>query len=408
MAPIAPMRKRRSTQSASSAESAVPGSDGQGDRIVGPGSELYPASPLGTREKGIPTGRDVEWEPLVDYRRLGISETTIHGAVAWAHGGKLIHSFGGNVLCYGRSMMKPLAMKVFVEELADCSWEQKAIALASHNGDVEHVAAAQSLLDETEWGLMQAPLDLPLVPFGRSVRRPRRWYHTCSGEHAALLHGCKGKGWPRIGYLLPQHPWFQAYVDEVRSILGKGWEPLRTARDGCGLPTVSNTVNELAILYAHLAKTRRKDWIWDAMVRNPDLVGGFNRLDTTILKSCGGKVIAKEGADGLLGLAIEHPDYPQGLGVVVKIAHGWNPRATWYVARAILGVLGFRLRNPYPLHRQKAFIVPGVVPKAYLPKLEAIATWDEWDPDTDHWMYDNDDYVGSQPLMRGWTGGGER
>ena len=58
-----------------------------------PGSRIFPRSPLGEREEGIPTGRDVEWEPLVDYRRNGVSETTIHGAVAWAHGDQLLHSF---------------------------------------------------------------------------------------------------------------------------------------------------------------------------------------------------------------------------------------------------------------------------------------------------------------------------
>ncbi|HLF16340.1 MAG TPA: hypothetical protein VI796_02775, partial [Candidatus Thermoplasmatota archaeon] len=86
---------------------------------TGPGREMYPTSPLGEQADGIPTGRDVEWEPLVDYRRNGVSETTIHGAVAWAHGTKIVHSFGGNVLAYGRSMMKPFAMKVFARELAD-------------------------------------------------------------------------------------------------------------------------------------------------------------------------------------------------------------------------------------------------------------------------------------------------
>ena len=84
-----------------------------------PGSEIYPTSPLGEQIEGIATGRDVEWEPLIDYRRNGVSETTIHGAVAWASGGNITHSFGGNVLCYGRSMMKPITMKVFVDDLAD-------------------------------------------------------------------------------------------------------------------------------------------------------------------------------------------------------------------------------------------------------------------------------------------------
>lgn len=357
-------------------------------------TNLYPDSPLGKSIPGIPTGRDVEWQPLVDYRRFDVSETTIHGAVAWWSGDKLIHSFGGNVLCYGRSMMKPLMVKVFAKELEDCTWEQRAIAVASHNGDTEHVAAAMSLLPEGEHGLMLTPLDVPLIQFGRQVRRPRRWYHCCSGEHAAILRGCRAKGWNRAGYMLPQHPFFVAYLDQLRRFLGPDWEPLRVAKDGCGLPTVSNTVAELARLYAGLVKVKDEDWIWEAMVRHPDLVGGFNRLDSTILKACEGRVIAKEGADGLLGMAIEHPDYPEGLGIVIKIAHGWNAQATWYLARAILGTLGFTLRNPYALRRQKAFLVPGIVPPALLPKLEQIPTWDDWDPDQDRWTYDWHDYAG--------------
>jgi len=354
-----------------------------------PGAKIYPTSPLGESEEGIATGREVSWEPLIDYRRNGVSETTIHGAVAWASGQEIIHSFGGNVLCYGRSMMKPITMKVFADDLAGVlNAEQKAISVASHNGDTEHVAAAQSILTEPEWGLMQTPLDVPLIQFGRQVRRARRWYHTCSGEHAAILRGCRVRGWNRAGYTLPQHTFFAAYLEQLRKTLGKDWEPLRVARDGCGLPTVSNTVNELARLYADLVRTKDEDWIWDAMIENPDLIGGFNRLDSTTIKACGGKVIAKEGADGLLGLAIEHPDYPDGLGIVIKIAHGWDNQATWYIARAVLGVLGFELRNPYPLARQKAFIVPGVVPPSLLPKLEEVPTWDEWDPDDDRWYYD--------------------
>ena len=359
-----------------------------------PGSGVYPTTPLGEVHEGIATGRDVEWEPLVDFRRNEVSENTIHGAVAWAHGRDVFHSFGGNVLCYGRSMMKPLLMKTFVDELADeLSWEQKAIACSSHNGDTEHVSTAQSILTESEWGLMQCPLDVPLIQFGRQVRRPRRWFHTCSGEHAAILRALRKMGINRAGYTLPQSDWFPLYLDVLRRFLvNPDWEPVRVSKDGCGLPTVSNTVNELAVLFAGLVATKDQDWIWEAMQRHPDLVGGFNRLDSTILKAGDGTVLAKEGADGLLGLSIVHPDYPNGLGIVIKIAHGWNSQATWYVARAVLGVLGIELRNPYPLHRQKAFIVPGVVPEDRLDKLEQVVTWDEWDPDSDRWYYDWQQY----------------
>ncbi len=353
-------------------------------------SELYPSSPLGENDPKIPTGRDVEWQPLVDYRRHGVSETTIHGAISWFAGDKVVHSFGGNVLCYGRSMMKPFYIKVFAEELKETTdLRQKAISVSSHNGTFEHVEVSQSLLSESEWGLMQTPLDLPLVQFGRQVRRPRRWYNNSSGHHAAILKGCRLKGWSRVGYTLPTHPVFKSYLEVVRTYLPNFDRPLRVARDGDGLPTVAMTVNQLAQCYAGLAARREEDWIWEAMVAHPDLVGGFNRLDTTIIKSGSGRVIAKEGADGLLGMAIVHPEFPDGLGVVVKIAHGWNPQATWYVARGILGVLGIELRNPYPLKRQKAFLVPKIVPDVWVSRLEQVRTWDEWDPDVDRWYFDH-------------------
>ena len=364
-----------------------------------PGSRIYPSNPLGEKYEGIPTGRDVEWEPLVDFRRLDVSENTIHGAISWVHGDEVIHSFGGNVLVYGRSMMKPLLMKIFTDVLDDVLTDkQKAIACSSHNGDTEHVATAQSILTESEWGLMQCPLDVPLVQFGRQVRRPRRWFHTCSGEHAALLRALRLKGINRAGYSLPTSSWFQDFIDLLNSMLHPDWKPLRIAKDGCGLPTVSNTVDELATLFSALVRTKDDDWIWDAMCKHPDLIGGFNRLDSTIIKAGEGRVLAKEGADGLLGIAIEHDDWPKGLGIVIKIAHGWNSQATWYVARAVLGVLGIQLRNPYPLHRQKAFIVPGIVPEMYLKQLETVVTWDEWDPDQDRFqILENQDELARNP-----------
>ena len=361
-----------------------------------PGSAIYPTNPLGEKYEDIATGRDVAWEPLVDFRRMDVSENTIHGAIAWAHGTEIIHSFGGDVLVYGRSMMKPLMMKTFKDALSEegLSSEQLAISCSSHNGDTEHVAAAQSLLSESEWGLMQCPLDVPLIQFGRQVRRPRRWFHTCSGEHAAMLKALRRMGINRAGYTLPSSPWFPMYLDILREMLGNpDWEPQRVAKDGCGLPTVSNTVDELAILFAGLAREKDDDWIWDSMNEHPDLIGGFNRLDSTCLKAGEGRLLAKEGADGLLGLSIIHPDWPEGLGIVIKIAHGWNSQATWYVARAVLGVLGIQLRNPYPLHRQKAFIVPRIVPPQYLDDLESVVTWDEWDPDRDRFTMDWKEYT---------------
>jgi hypothetical protein len=39
---------------------------------------------------------------------------------------------------------------------------------------------------------------------------------------------------------------------------------------------------------------RDDDWSWEAMVRHPDLIGDFNRLDSTILKAGGGQQFSKD------------------------------------------------------------------------------------------------------------------
>src|ERR1700694_4664560 len=100
------------------------------------------------------------WQPLVEYRRNGVAENTIHGAVSWVSGKNLIYSFGGNVEVYGRSMSKPIMMKVFAREFRSLPSEQQAICVASHHGDTEHDRVARSLLKESEGGLVQNPLDV--------------------------------------------------------------------------------------------------------------------------------------------------------------------------------------------------------------------------------------------------------
>ena len=103
---------------------------------------------------------------------------------------------------------------------------------------------------------------------------------------------------------LAESPSVRCVHDRIRRFLGEDWTPQRIAKDGCGLPTVSNTVAELAQIYAGLVRDKDEDWIWESMVRHPDLVGGFNRLDSTILKAGEGTVIAKEGADGYSALPL--------------------------------------------------------------------------------------------------------
>jgi L-asparaginase len=303
----------------------------------------------------------MSWQPLLELRRAGLPEVVVHGAVAWVSGTRLIHSYGGDPPLYGRSLVKPFQMKVFARELNRVlSPEQKALSLASHNGTMEQVHIAQSILPAGDWPLLRVPESKPLS--GEPVSVPSRWYHPCSGKHAAILVGCHSRGWSRDRYFWPDHPYQQAVEQVLRERLGADWKPTQGAGDGCGLPTVAMPLSQLAALFASLCRERNEDWIWRSMVDHPRLIGGAGRLDTAILEAGHGKVLAKEGADGLLGLAITHKDYPDGLGIVIKIAHGWDSAATWRIAQAVLAPLGVDLPAAPKLHRQTAHVAPEVSP----------------------------------------------
>lgn len=302
------------------------------------------------------------WTPLLEYRRAGLPEVVIHGAIAWVSGQELVHAYGGDPVLYGRSLVKPFQMKVFAKDLGRVlSPEQKALALSSHNGTPEHVRIAQSILPESDWPLLRTPESMPLGG-GASEGAPSKWHHPCSGKHAAILRGCELYGWNREKYFWPDQP-YQAALEQVfRARLGTQWRPAQGAGDGCGLTTQAMPLSDLARLFASLVRERSDDWIWRSMTDHPRLIGGEGRLDTAILQSGYGKVLAKEGADGLLGLAVLHQDYPEGLGIVIKLAHGWDSPAMWRIAQVVLQSLGFEPPAPPRLHRQTVHVAPQVVP----------------------------------------------
>ncbi len=300
------------------------------------------------------------WPILLQYRRNDLAENNFHGAIAIWSGQKLIASLGGEQVCYARSLMKLFYMKLFAQELKDnTSWEQKAISLASHNGTPHHAQVAQSLLSEKDQHLMKTPPSKPLVPSNpQEALLESPWIHNSSGNHAGVLKGCQIKGWDTSNYMSTEHSVYKNLLSKLQSLLK--WNPTRVAKDGDGLPTVALTVNELAAFYSTLVNEKSQDWIWESMVRCPEMIGGVNRLDTSIIQACRGKVIAKEGADGLLGMAIEHPDYPQGLGIVIKMAHGWCPQPTWSIASALLKKLNFDLPTPEAPHGQTVHLSPKI------------------------------------------------
>lgn len=296
--------------------------------------------------------------PLYALDRDGISEVVVHGTVVIAEGDDVQFVRGADFLCYGRSLIKPFQMKVFARDFANgYSVEAQAVSVASHNAESFHLAAAREFLSQHGPVISDAKILTPacfaLNPAVAEYSGEKTsWNHPCSGKHAAILRGCKLRGWSLDDYLLQDHPYHRELMKSLRDALGVDWEPAHISVDGCGLPAPSLSLSEMARLFSFLGRHRCDDWIWHAMVSRPELVGGAGRIDTAIMKESGGRVLAKEGADGLLALSIEDEKYPDGLAIVIKVAHGWSPFASRILAHHLLKSFGIEINAPKAPDRQ--------------------------------------------------------
>jgi L-asparaginase II len=101
------------------------------------------------------------------------------------------------------------------------------------------------------------------------------------------------------------------------------------AVDGCSVPTFRMPLAAAARGYAALAHPEAAglegetlsavEAIVRGMTGAPDMVAGPGRFTTRLMEVTGGRILAKEGAEGFYGLAVRGP---VALGIAVKIADG--------------------------------------------------------------------------------------
>ena len=271
-------------------------------------------------------------EPIVvEVRRNGVVEARHRVHAVAVRDGEIVAAAGDESLtCFMRSSSKPLQVLPLARARADLDTRDLAIASASHRATPEQIAAARALLAKAPAGEDELELGL------QEGRPPERIFHNCSGKHAGMLALCRARGWHAEGYRLPQHPVQQA----CRAAHGEAAEleadTLVTATDGCGVVTYALPLERMAHAYSRFEGLPEGARIADAMRAHPELVGGPDGADFTLMRAAPGW-FAKGGAEGLLCAG-----GPGGVGLALKCEDG-SARPQEAALAVLLGRLGVDL-----------------------------------------------------------------
>ena len=274
-------------------------------------------------------------------------------------GGELLHAAGdAGVVTWWRSCAKPFQVMPLVEKdgMQKLEWreDELALACASHGGEPEHVAIAESMLRGIglEEGDLACGPHEPLAARGarllrESGHRLTRLHNNCSGKHAAMLAQAVIAGESTAGYETIEHPVQQRALHTVADWAAMSAADIGVAVDGCGVPVFALPLANMALSYARLVSAAARGHehaarIVHAMTGHPFLIGGTDRFDTALMQACRGHVLCKIGAEGVHTLAL----VDRGIGIAVKVEDG-SPRAQYPAVLAVLSLLG-ELPDPLP------------------------------------------------------------
>jgi len=228
-----------------------------------------------------------------------------------------------------------------------------ALVCSSHAGTPAHAARAAALLARA--GLTAAdllcgahrPLDAAAAAeLDRRGEAPSALHNNCSGKHAGMMLACRTLGLPTRGYVERDHPLQLRIAEEVAGACALEAEDVARAVDGCSAPTFVVPLDRLARAYAALAapaasgldaaRVRGLERVAAAMAARPDMLSGPGRFTTALVAATGGRILGKEGHEGVYGIAIRGP---VAMGAALKIADG-GERARDTVVLDLLRQLG--------------------------------------------------------------------
>ncbi|MEE9208652.1 MAG: asparaginase [Gemmatimonadota bacterium] len=273
------------------------------------------------------------------------SEHVVHAVVAGLPGGAMAVGDPG-LVTYWRSAMKPFQVVPLVRDggaaAADFGQAELALACASHGGTDRHVDLARGMLDRL--GLDESALACgPHKPYDREAadalvregRVPSRLHNNCSGKHSGILALCQQHGWDSAGYQEYDHPAQRRVRSSMAEWVDSDPESWFWAPDGCGVPTPKLALAEMARAFSRLMLSAKQDeaagTVVEAMTDRPLLTSAQGRVPLTIMQATGGRLLAKEGAEGVLCVAATDDSWGLALKIMDGSLRGTGPAAVEFL-----------------------------------------------------------------------------
>ena len=289
---------------------------------------------------------------LAEVLRGNVVESRHRGilCVSDAAGGQVITLGDVDAPVFPRSAVKSIQALPFVESGAADAYgfgnKELAMACASHNGEPEHAALAQSMLERA--GLDESDLECgthwptrqqTLIDLAGQNRKPNQFHNNCSGKHSGFLCTCAHSGIAHNGYVKREH-WLQETVrDAMEDVTGAKHDPAMSGTDGCSIPTYAIPLSSMARGFAKMAtgeglsteRAKAAGRLFAACMDEPFYVAGSDRADTRIMQAAPGRIMVKIGAEGVFCGAV--PEL--GLGFAIKCEDGAARAVEAIVARVL-------------------------------------------------------------------------
>lgn len=284
--------------------------------------------------------------------------------------GKILYQAGdASSVAFLRSTAKPFQAAAIVESGAAKHFHftapELALSAGSHSGTTDHLEILHGMMykvgvdaDDLLCGV-SAPLDASahdqlLMSGGHASTLT----HNCSGKHVAMLAACKTNNWDIKHYVDREHP-LQTRILQLLALTCRiESRQIQLATDGCSVPTFGLPMVNIALGCARMGLSVHQDnalgQIAKAMQAHPLVFSGAGRYDAVLVQATQGRLIAKGGAEGLVGIGVPE----RGVGIAMKISDGSQ--------RAMIPVLSSVLRQLDLISASEQTAIERAMPSAVL------------------------------------------